>query len=61
MMRPQLTAQTHDARHDARARVHAWGAAALSFAGIVVVLGTVATTKINPCRVPGGLPREGNS
>jgi hypothetical protein len=32
-----------------------------SFAGVAVVLGTLVTTKINPCRVPGGLPREGIS
>ena len=32
-----------------------------SFDGVVVMLGTLVTTKINPRWVSGGLPREGSS
>jgi hypothetical protein len=61
MKRLQHTAHAQHSRRDARARVDGWQASMASFAGVAVVLGTLVTTKINPCRVPGGLPREGIS
>ena len=49
-------------RRDARARVRGWAASAVaSTVGVVVMLDTLFTAKINPCVVSGGLPREGNS
>ena len=61
MKRLQHTAHAQHSRRDAHARVYGWGASMASFAGVVVVLGTLATTKINPRWVSGGLPREGSS
>jgi hypothetical protein len=55
------TMNRHDSRRDARAQVRSWHAfAAVSGTGVVpMVVGTL-TAKINPCWVPGGLPKEGN-
>lgn len=61
MKRLQHTVHAQHSRRHVRARVYGWKAPMASFAGVVVVLGTLVTTKINPCRVPGGLPREGIS
>jgi hypothetical protein len=48
-------------RRDARARVRGWaGFVAAAVVAAVPMLGTL-TTKINPCGVSGGLPREENS
>jgi hypothetical protein len=47
-------------RRDARARVGGWQAAAAVSHVAVAMLSTLFTTKINPRRVSGGLPREGN-
>ena len=60
MKRLQHTAQARHSRRDAFARVAWCGAAAASFDGVVVMLETLVTTKINPRRVSGGLPREGS-
>ena len=62
MKRLQPTAYAQHSRRDAAARVHrGWSASMASFAGVVVVLGTLVTTKINPRWVSGGLPGEGIS
>jgi hypothetical protein len=61
MKRLQHTAYAQHSRRGARARVSWCGAAMASFDGVVVMLGTLVTAKINPCWVSGGLPREGVS
>jgi hypothetical protein len=54
------TMTRHDSRCDARAQVRSWHAfTAVSGTGVVPMVGTL-TAKINPCWVPGGLPKEGN-
>lgn len=60
MKRLQHSAQARHSRRDAFAWVSWCGAATASF-DVVVMLGTLVTTKINPRRVSGGLPREGSS
>ncbi len=60
MKRIQHTGQ--HSRRDALAQC-GWTMSALTvtpFAGVVVVLATASTAKINPRRVPGGLPGEVN-
>ena len=60
MMASQQDMHRHDSRRDALAQVRSWHAfAAVSGTGIVRTMGTL-TAKINPCWVPGGLPKEGN-
>jgi hypothetical protein len=54
------TANGQHSRRDARARVRGWQAAAAVSHVAVAMLGTLFTTKINPCRVSGGRPEEGN-
>jgi len=58
MKRMQHTAQAQHSRRDARARVSWRGATTASFDGVVVMLATLVTAKINPRWVSGGLPRE---
>jgi hypothetical protein len=61
MKRLQHTAQAQHSRRDARARVFWCEAATAPFDAVVVMLGTLVTTKINPRWLSGGLPREGVS
>ena len=62
MRHQHLTLTGQHSRRDARARVRGWEASAVATpVGVVVMLGTLFTAKINPCAVSGGLPREGNS
>ena len=62
MKRSQQTAAAQPSRDDAIVRC-GWHTSALtvtSFAGVVAMLGTPVTAKINPRRALGGLPQEGN-
>ena len=60
MKHQHQTAYGQHSRRDARAWVRGWQAAAAVSHVAVAMLGTLFTTKINPCRASGGLPEEGN-
>ena len=63
MKRHDQTMPAQHSRRDARAAwVRGWEASvAMSHTGVVAMLGTLFTTKINPRVASGGLPREGDS